>query len=98
MYDSALQEIANGLMPTIQEGAKTKLTESHSSQSWEWAERQKSKAEELFAIHKTKLLSDGDALELCRAALRCRQMVNTASLNATMSAGVPQSSMSGAPT
>ena len=91
-------------MPTIQEQMaagqepKTKLTESHSSQSWEWAERKKSTAEELCAIHKTmKLLSDGHALELCRAALLCTQMVNTTSLNAAMSAGVPQSSMFGAP-
>ena len=55
----ALQEIADVLVTTIQEQMAadqeppTQLTESHSSQSAEWAERQKSKAEELLAIHKT---------------------------------------------
>ena len=55
----ALQEIADVLVTTIQEQMvadqepPTQLTESHSGQSSEWAGRQKSKAEELPAIHKT---------------------------------------------
>merc|ERR1712136_258421 len=47
-----------------------KLAESCSSQSSEWEERQKSRAEELLAIHDTiKLLNDDDALELFKATL-----------------------------
>jgi len=47
-----------------------KLAESCRSQSSEWEERQKSRAEELVAIHDTiKLLNDDDALELFKATL-----------------------------
>jgi len=47
-----------------------KLAESCGSQSSEWEERQKSRAEELVAIHDTiKLLNDDDALELFKATL-----------------------------
>jgi len=46
------------------------LSESCCSQSSEGDERQKSRAEELLAIHDTiKLLNDDDALELCKATL-----------------------------
>ena len=47
-----------------------KLARSCSSQSSEWEERRKSRAEELLAIHDTiKLLNDDDELELFKATL-----------------------------
>ena len=53
-----------------------KLAESCGSQSLEWEERQKSRAEELVAIHDTiKLLNDDDALELFKATLPSPSLV-----------------------
>merc|ERR1712136_204924 len=53
-----------------------KLAESCGSQSSEWEERQKSRAEELVAIHDTiKLLNDDDALELFKATLPNRSLM-----------------------
>merc|ERR1712136_673443 len=53
-----------------------KLAESCGSQSSEWEERQKSRAEELVAIHDTiKLLNDDDALELFKATLPSPSLV-----------------------
>ena len=62
-----------------------KLAESCSSQSSEGEERQKSRAEELLAIHDTmKLLNDDDALELFTATLPSPSLVQARSSTALL--------------
>ena len=62
-----------------------KLAESCSSQSSEGEERQKSRAEELLAIHDTiKLLNDDDALELFRGTLPSPSLVQARSSTALL--------------
>jgi len=49
---------------------KTELTTSCETKTGEWEERQKTRAEELIAIHETiKILNDDDALELFKKTL-----------------------------
>ena len=63
-----LAETKNSL--AVDQALAAKLGLSCGSQSSEWEERQKSRAEELVAIHDTiKLLNDDDALELFKATL-----------------------------
>merc|ERR1719323_2737957 len=63
-----LAETKNSL--AADQALAAKLGLSCGSQSSEWEERQKSRAEELVAIHDTiKLLNDDDALELFKATL-----------------------------
>merc|ERR1712136_436780 len=65
---SDLAETKNSL--AADQALAAKLGLSCGSQSSEWEERQKSRAEELVAIHDTiKLLNDDDALELFKATL-----------------------------
>ena len=62
-----------------------KLAESCSSQSSEEEERQKSRAEELLAIHDTiKLLNDDDARELFKATLPSPSLVQARSSTALL--------------
>merc|ERR1712136_271492 len=69
-----LAETKNSL--AADQALAAKLGLSCGSQSSEWEERQKSRAEELVAIHDTiKLLNDDDALELFKATLPSPSLV-----------------------
>ena len=70
---------------TADQELAAKLAESCSSQSSQWEELQKSRAQELLPIHDTfKLLNDDDALELFKAILPSPSLVQIRSPTAVL--------------